>query len=119
MELSATYPDSGERFALFKDYSWDIFVRHYKNKLLCRSTDTLGGEVKFDIWEEADLEMEEGGLDNLEGRSDAVDAGLACDPAIRGLQEELDSAFPQHPLVVSSSAEAELFLDFPKYKCKL
>ena len=102
MELSATYPDSGERFALFKANSWDLFIRHFKNKLLYRSTDTLGGEVKFDIWEEADLEMEEGGLDNLEGRGDVVDGGLTCDPAIRGLQEELDSAFPQHPLVVSS-----------------
>ena len=69
-----------------------------QEKLLCRSTDTLGGEVKFDIWEEADLEMEEGGLEKLEGRGDAVDS---CVPAIRGLEEELDSPFPQHPLVVS------------------
>ena len=38
-----------------------------QEKLLFRSTDTLGGEVKFDIWEEADLEMEEGGLEHLEG----------------------------------------------------
>ena len=75
-----------------------------------RSTDTLGGEVKFDIWEEADLEMEEGGLDHLEGREDVVDAGLACDPDTRGLEGELDVAFPQHPLVVSSRAEP--FSDF-------
>ena len=62
----------------------------------------MGGEVKFDIWEEADLEMEDGGLEHLEGRSDSVDAGLCCDPAIRCQQEEADT-FPQHPLVVSSN----------------
>ena len=70
--------------------------------MFCRSTDTLGGEVKFDIWEEADLEMEEGGLEHLEGRGDSVDAGLCCDPAIRGQQEDMDTSFPQHPLVVSN-----------------
>ena len=78
--------------------------------MFCRSTDTLGGEVKFDIWEEADLEMEEGGLEHLEGRGDSVDAGLCCDPAIGGQQEDRDT-FPQHPLVVRSS---KVILGFSK-----
>ena len=69
-----------------------------QERLFFRSTDTLGGEVKFDIWEEADLEMEEGGMEHLEGRGDTVDSD---DPAIKDLQEALDNPFPQHPLVVS------------------
>ena len=57
----------------------------------------MGGEVKFDIWEEADLEHGETG-ETCDEREDAGD-GAAYDTS-RVALEDFDNNFSQHPLVV-------------------
>jgi len=69
----------------------------------CRSTDTLakGGEVKFDIWEEADMEL--GEEENKEENNICdhnLESGAAADTVDGGGGDHDDSFhYAQHPLV--------------------
>lgn len=89
----------------------DSFWEVKSDKYLClviRSTDTLakGGEVKFDIWEEADMEL--GEEENKEENSICdhnLESGAAADTVDGGGEDHDDSFhYAQHPLVVSSAA---------------
>ena len=77
-----------------------MVIREFSQKLSFRSTDSVGGEVKFDIWEEAELGEETSAAgDNCDDDNDMTDG---CDLEAAGHKDEFDDnlGYTQHPLVV-------------------